>query len=292
MIAWAKAKRERLRGAHLAPDYIPTAAAPPGLSRWAAPLRAQPCCPAAVFAGCCRCSVCSDGCEQHLIHPAGLPAFFPTARLRDKKRAEEAVVAASGSESEPEAEEEMRLKFLGGGAAAPAADARAAGGRGERRRGAAAAAAAADEDGEEDEAWAQEQIRKGMGGLMAPAAAAGGRPGSAAAPADGEAGARGASAAFAAAGASQAAAIQAQADEVMRALQAGLQRLQASRQQAEKHLERTRGSLKVRRGCWAAGCRYCCSRHHSPLLLQSVHAPNLLAWPWAPRRCPKAQAHI
>lgn len=33
MIAWAKAKRERLRGAHLAPDYIPTAAAPPGLSR-------------------------------------------------------------------------------------------------------------------------------------------------------------------------------------------------------------------------------------------------------------------
>lgn len=36
MIAWAKAKRERLRGAHLAPDYIPTAAAPPGLSRCAA----------------------------------------------------------------------------------------------------------------------------------------------------------------------------------------------------------------------------------------------------------------
>jgi hypothetical protein len=32
MIAWAKAKRERLRGAHLAPDYIPAAAGPPGLS--------------------------------------------------------------------------------------------------------------------------------------------------------------------------------------------------------------------------------------------------------------------
>lgn len=37
MIAWAKAKRERLRGAHLAPDYIPTASAPPGLSRHAPP---------------------------------------------------------------------------------------------------------------------------------------------------------------------------------------------------------------------------------------------------------------
>lgn len=36
MIAWAKAKRERLRGAHLAPDYIPTASLPPGLSRWVA----------------------------------------------------------------------------------------------------------------------------------------------------------------------------------------------------------------------------------------------------------------
>lgn len=32
MIQWAKAKRERLRSAHLAPDYIPTASMP-GLSR-------------------------------------------------------------------------------------------------------------------------------------------------------------------------------------------------------------------------------------------------------------------
>jgi multidrug resistance efflux pump len=49
-------------------------------------------------------------------------------------------------------------------------------------------------------------------------------------------------------GASQQAAIQASADEVLHTLQAGLQRLQATRKQAEKNLERTAGSLQVRGG--------------------------------------------
>ncbi|KAL4451797.1 hypothetical protein ABPG75_007459 [Micractinium tetrahymenae] len=198
MIAWAKAKRERLRGAHLAPDYIPTAAAPPGLSR-----------------------------------------------LRDKKKAEEAAVVASGSESEDEAEADMRLKFVGGpaGTAAAASVGRPGGSRGGRRGG---GAAAEEEEGEEDEEWAQEQIRKGMGGLLPP-----GRGGSSAAlAAEGDAAAAGgaagraAAAAFAAGGGSQGAAIQAAADEVMRTLQAGLHRLQMSRQQAEKNLERTSTSLQ------------------------------------------------
>ncbi|KAL4419512.1 hypothetical protein ABPG77_002298 [Micractinium sp. CCAP 211/92] len=199
MIAWAKAKRERLRGAHLAPDYIPTAAAPPGLSR-----------------------------------------------LRDKKKAEEAVVAGSASESEDEAEAELRMKFAAGptGASAGGATGRPGSGRGGRRAGAAAAEA---DDGEEDEEWAQEQIRKGMGGLLHP-----GRGGSSAAlAAEGEAAAggggtasRAAATALAAGGGSQAAAIQAAADEVMRTLQAGLHRLQMSRQQAEQNLERTSTSLQ------------------------------------------------
>lgn len=192
MIAWAKAKRERLRGAHLAPDYIPTASLPPGLSR-----------------------------------------------LRDKKKAEEeVVVAGSGSEGE-EAEEEMRIKFMGAPPPPP-------GGRHGRGRGAGASASAAEaeEDGEEDEEWAQEQIRKGMGGLAAPGAPPpGSRPGSAAGE-GGVPGSRPAAAAALAAGGSQHAAIQAAAAEVLKTLQAGLQRLQMSRKQADKNLERTSNSLQ------------------------------------------------
>lgn len=266
MIAWAKAKRERLRGAHLAPDYIPTAAAPPGLSRCVLAGAAGP---AAVRAwrhkrgglqkrGCtprllCAVLLCRAGgsgtvrqpgptAARHRPPPLPAPhACPPCCRLRDKKKAEEAVVAGSASESETEAEADLRMKF----AAGPAGVSGGGSGRGGRRGG---AAAAEDDGGEEDEQWAQEQIRKGMGGLLPP-----GRGGSSAAlAAEGEAVAagdgaasRGTAAALAAGGGSQAAAIQAAADEVLRTLQAGLHRLQMSRQQAEKNLEKTSASLQV-----------------------------------------------
>jgi hypothetical protein len=49
-----------------------------------------------------------------------------------------------------------------------------------------------------------------------------------------------------ASGGSQHAAIQAAAAEVLKTLQAGLQRLQMSRKQADKNLERTTNNLQVR----------------------------------------------
>ncbi len=165
-------------------------------------------------------------------------------------------MAGSASESEDEAEAELRMKFAAGpaGASAGGATGRPGSGRGGRRGGAAAAEA---DDGEEDEEWAQEQIRKGMGGLLPP-----GRGGSSAAlAAEGETAAggggtasRAAATALAAGGGSQAAAIQAAADEVMRTLQAGLHRLQMSRQQAEKNLERTSTSLQVGTPPWVSHC--------------------------------------
>ncbi|GAB4819481.1 hypothetical protein N2152v2_006527 [Parachlorella kessleri] len=230
MIQWAKAKRERLRSAHLAPDYIPTAAMP-GLTR-----------------------------------------------LRDKKSQEEQVGAGSGSDDE--LEEGMRLQFMG-----PAGKAGKAGSAGSRQRrdkappppGVAAAAAAGVVGGEEEEDdeshWAQEQIRKGMGGLMRggaePAACMGGaaRGGSSGSllgdgqqqlggpdPAMGlvmGGGTAGAGFGFGvAAGGSQAGKISADAEAVLRALQAGLQRLQArcslrtSHKQAERNMQRTTGNLQ------------------------------------------------
>ncbi|KAI3437850.1 hypothetical protein D9Q98_000296 [Chlorella vulgaris] len=191
MIAWAKAKRERLRGAHLAPDYIPTASAPDALSR-----------------------------------------------LRDKKRAEEDLGAAAGSGSEEEQEDQMRMKFMGAGP--PAA---AQGAKGKARGGAGAGSGDDEADGDED--WAQEQIRKGMGGLAAPGAPAA-QPGAVAGAAANGAQAPGRSsvAAALASGGSQHAAIQAAAAEVLKTLQAGLQRLQMSRRQADKNLERTSNNLQ------------------------------------------------
>eukprot|EP00887_Chlorella_sp_A99_P007831 scaffold20.g7831.t1 len=188
MIKWAKAKRERLRAAHLAPDYLPLQGGGAGLG----------------------------------------------ARLRDKKAADEAAGAGAGpieSGSDEEAEDDMRLKFMG---KAPPT-------QGEMGEG----------EGEEEDQWAQEQIRKGMGGLLRPEAApASGRGGTAgpgrplaagAEPqAQGGAGAR----TGAGGGASQAAAVAAAAAEVLKSLEAGVGRQQASQLQAEKNLARTTQHLK------------------------------------------------
>jgi hypothetical protein len=113
-----------------------------------------------------------------------------------------------------------------------------------RPRGAVAGGGAGEEEDEEAH-WAQEQIRKGMGGLMRgePVAAAAGRPASAAAaqgglglaeapdfdmagPVAGGAGWGVAAHGGLGAGGSQAGKINAAAEDVLRTLQQGLQRLQ------------------------------------------------------------------
>ena len=151
----------------------------------------------------------------------------------------------------------MRLQFMG-----PPGKAGKAGSAGSRQRrdkvvpppgaaGLAGPAAAAGVDGEEEEDeeshWAQEQIRKGMGGLMRGAEPAAGTAGAGRAGSSGNllgegqqlgsgmepgmeslgGGAAGAGFGFGlAAGGSQAGKINADAEAVLRALQAGLQRLQ------------------------------------------------------------------
>ena len=227
MIAWAKAKRERLRGAHLAPDYIPAAAGPPGLSL-----------------GRLRGAQRGGGGEDTSVVASA--------------------AAAEHSGSEEEVEEHMRMKFIGGGGGKAAGSGGGIGGpaaapvRGGRRRG--GGAAAEPDEAEEDERWAQEQIRKGMGGLLAPgsssllgsgalAAAGRGRQLDVGGGAGGRGGGASASG-LAAGGGSQAAAIQAAADEVLRTLQGGLLRLQMSRKQAEQNLQRTSGNLQVCVRAW------------------------------------------
>lgn len=133
----------------------------------------------------------------------------------------------------------MRLQFMGK-ASAPAP----------RDHVSTAPVAPADEDGEEEDVWAHEQIRKGMGGLLwqeevAPADALRGARDFLAAGVEQQAvRSAGAASAVAGTGTSQAAAVAAAASEVMKTLQAGVARLQMSQQQAEKNLARTAASLQ------------------------------------------------
>lgn len=196
LIKWAKAKRERLRGAHLAPDYIPISSMPAKLGTKLRGIQAR---------------------EEGTLAAA--------AAAEDGE-------GSSGEEAEPEGQ--LRMVFgPGAGRGGPSAAALEQGGLG----------GAAGEEGaaEDEEDWAREQIRKGMGGLLqeqgprgAGAAAALAEPGAAPPPPP-----RGSAAG------SQAAAIAAAAEAALGALRAGVRRLRSGAELAERHLGKTGGSLEI-----------------------------------------------
>ncbi|KXZ48179.1 hypothetical protein GPECTOR_30g275 [Gonium pectorale] len=219
----AKAKRERLRQAHFAPDYVPLSGLGVGLGR----LRA------------------GGGAGGGLAAAARGGSAGPGGAASGTEGG-----AGSGSDSEAEAEDMMRMKFSGK---------EAGGGRAARKDASQYAPAAGGDD--DEEAFAEEQLRKAMrlqqvgGAGTAPvsaatagsgaAAGAGGMragpgPGSAAAAAM----AAGASAAFAgggmgmAAGGSRLAALTAAGDSVVASLVEGLSRLQASHKQVQQSARR------------------------------------------------------
>eukprot|EP00891_Asterochloris_glomerata_P000170 jgi/Astpho2/170/Aster-x0896 len=151
-----------------------------------------------------------------------------------------AAPAASGSDSEPEQEETLHMTFLG--------DAHK---RGKARPGVFSSLADEDQaepvDHDEDEAWVNEQIRKGVGRRAEPSPAlaaaqqrnkAGGSRGSSreaqppAAPAAGPG-------AWASLSARQAEGVATAGDGVIKALQNGVAQLQATQQHAQRSLART-----------------------------------------------------
>ncbi|KAK9839474.1 hypothetical protein WJX81_004262 [Elliptochloris bilobata] len=175
----AKEKRERLRSAHLAPDYIPLA----------------------------------------------------TASVLEAPEATGAAAARDDSDEDAEAEERVRMAFLG---KAPGDG----GGKGARGGGVLAGIAEdvqAEAEGEEDadDTWVREQLRKGAGrGAAGPA-------GPSAAPRRSTAAGVG----FGGRGAAPAAAAAAAADEVVKALRRGVERLQATQAHAEKGRRRAAENL-------------------------------------------------
>ncbi|CAL8463414.1 g2948 [Coccomyxa elongata] len=176
----AKEKRERLRSAHLAPDYLPLGGASALMSK--------------------------GGQEK-----------------------DSAAAAVAESDSEEEAEEQMRISFLG--------DVK----KGGKASNGVLAGVADDQvhqgDEEDEDDWAREQLRKGVGlpaDQMPSTSGRGGAAGNGRVPGP----------ASALTARPQTEAVAAAGEEVLKALRQGLARLQASQTGAEKQLARTSVSLQ------------------------------------------------